>query len=312
MTHEMISGPDLGGGYLHQLSFDTEGESTTFTFHAQVGGADAGGPPRGSLDVFGFVVTPTPCMFGGPRCWHRRFLLPRSEAPRVRAAYNRDRFVLDTMIAQSRGETAPPIDESLGEVVRRLADPLAAAGVTWWVGGSAAARLLGAAVGPRDIDLGTGRSGVDRIAGLLADYLIEPLGSTDWPGRGIVRGARAFVGSLGRGVRVEWAVALDPGPAARWGEWDDGPEGVRSTLVTVDGRTLRVSRPEYALVRAAEKGDPSRRGEIAALVRARGADRELLRTLLGRSTLPETGREVVLAEAGVATDAAPPHLRVEP
>lgn len=289
----MLSGPDLGGGFLHQLSLDREGELTTFTFHAQEGGTDAGGPAKGPLDVFGFVHPPTPCMFGGPGCWHRRFLLPSTETPRVRQAYNRDRFVLDAMLAQAYGGMPAPVERGLSEVVRRIAPALDGEGVEWYVGGSVSAWLQGAEIVPRDLDLGTTREGVERIARLLGEYLVEPVAPTDWPGLGIVQAARAFVGTFQEGLRVEWAVPIGPREVDPLEEWSGRVGVARLDTVTFEGRPVRVSRPEYALVRAAEKGDRQRVLKILEAVRRRRPDDELLETLLARSGLSAADREAL-------------------
>jgi hypothetical protein len=291
----MLSGPDLGGGYLHQLAFDGDGEAPTFTFHAQDGGSDAGGPPKGPLDVFGYVHPPSACMFGGPRCWHRRFVLPHADAARVRAAYNRGRFVLEAMIEQTYGSASVPIEAGLTEVVQRIGPALRDAGVPWYVGGSTAAWLQGARVQPHDIDLGTTRDGVDRLAELLAEYLIEPLAPTDRAEGGIVRGARAFVGTFREGVRVEWSVPLDPPPVARYDEWSGQANVARLESVTFRDHPIHVTRPEYALVRAAERGRSATVTALVDLLHDRGADRTLLAVLLERSTVPPVDRERLLA-----------------
>ncbi len=193
---EMLSGPDLGGGYLHQLSLDRLGEATTFTHHAQDGGDDAGGPPLGDLAPLGFAHPESPCMFGGPRCWHRRYLLPFASTQKVRAAYVRQRFVLETTLRQLYAGEPVPFREALRETLARIAGPLRSEGTEWYVAGSAAVALLGGGGSPMDIDLGTTREGVDRLGALLADYLIEPVAPTDWPPGGrLVVGARAFVGT---------------------------------------------------------------------------------------------------------------------
>jgi hypothetical protein len=293
MTTEMLSGPDLGAGYLHQLSIDRDEDRTTFTFHAQEGGADANGPPKGPLDVFGFVHPPSPCMFGGPRCWHRRFLLPFSETSRVRHGYNRNRFVLQTMLDQAYDHAPVALDATIQELVDRIAAPLSRDRIDWYVGGSAAAWVLGAPVSPNDVDLGTSREGVDRIAALLAEYLIEPLAPTDWPSAGIVRGARAFVGTFQRGTRVEWAVPLEPRAAAPFEEWSGRPASVRLLEASYRGRTMKVTRPEYALVRAYEKHRPQDASAIAAVVRRMTPDGELLDALLGRSALSVPERQSI-------------------
>ncbi|HLM70321.1 MAG TPA: hypothetical protein VK423_02945 [Thermoplasmata archaeon] len=293
MTSEMLSGPDLGAGYLHQLSIDRDEERTTFTYHAQEGGADANGPPKGPLDVFGFVRPDSACMFGGPRCWHRRFLLPFSETSRVRHAYNRSRFVLQTMLDQAYDRVPAAVESALETMVPLLAAPLAQDRVAWYVGGSTAAWLLGARTVPGDIDLGTTRPGVDRIATLLAEYLIEPLAPTDWPSAGIVRGARAFVGTFVAGARVEWSVPIEPRTHEKFEEWGGGPEAVRLAEATFRGQKIHVSRPEYALVRAYEKHRIPDAEAIAGVIRQLGPDGELLDALLGRSTLPAPDRKAI-------------------
>jgi hypothetical protein len=291
MSSEMISGPDLGAGYLHQLTLDRGGERTTFTFHAQEGGQDAGGPPKGSLEPLGYSHPASPCQFGGPRCWHRRFLLPFGETAKVRMAYNRSRFVLDATMAQFYGGVAAPVETTLRELATRISSPLEKEGVEWYIGGSTGAWLLGALLVPRDIDLGTTRSGVDRIAQLLSEYLVEPVGPTDWVGTGIVHGARAFVGTFREGSRVEWAVPIEPAGSARWGEWSGRAGEARTMLADRGGVSYRVTRPEYALVRAWESGAADRVAALRALVLRIGPDRELLQELLTRSKLAATVRD---------------------
>jgi hypothetical protein len=283
---EMLSGPDLGGGYLHQLTVDRDGDRTTIIFHAQDGGSDAGGPPPGPLDVFGFVHPPNPCQFGGPRCWHRRFLLPFSETPKARLAYNRSRFVLETMLAHAHLDAPVGIEPALVEVVRRLGTAAPGAAAEWYVGGSTAAWLLGADVRPRDIDLGTTREGVDRIAAVLAEYLIEPLATTDWSNGRIVRGARAFVGTFREGARVEWCVPIGPEPGGAGGEWSAKLADVRRISIPYSGTSIEITRPEYALVHAAVTGRTERIPTLKATVRKVGVDAELLERLIASAALP--------------------------
>ena len=168
MTSEMLSGPDLGGGFLHQLTTDRDGERTTFTYHAQDGGQDANGPPKGPLDALGFVHPAEPCPFGGPRCWHRRFLLPFSETARVRPCYNRHRFVLQTVIDQLYAGAPVDSEAALSEVIERFrADP----GIgpdRWWAVGRTAAWLRGAGPPPPCVELRASREAIDRLAAPLA------------------------------------------------------------------------------------------------------------------------------------------------
>jgi hypothetical protein len=295
---EMLSGPDLGAGYLHQLTTDRDGDRTTFTYHAQDGGADANGPPKGPLDVLGFVHPPSPCQFGGPRCWHRRFLLPFAETPRVRQTYNRNRFVLQTMLDQSYSGAPVAAESALGELVDRITRSGELSEDDWYVAGSAGARVLGAAVVPHEVDLGVTRTGVDRLAPILGDYLIEPLSTTDWPEVGIVRGARAFVGTFTSGARVAWSLPLEAAANAPVLDRGGRTGGTRVLTASFHGRSIRVARPEYALVRAAEQKDAARVGAVGALVAKLGADRELLGILLDRSPLSAPACETVRRAAG--------------
>ena len=298
MPSDLVSGPDLGAGYLHQLSRDTDGSTTTFTYHAQVGGQDANGPPLGPLDDFGFTPTTASCMFGGPRCVHRRFLLPFEATGRVRQTYNRNRFVLELMLRQRYANVPATVDRGVVELLRRLAEPLAAEGIEWYIGGSTGVWLLGGALAPRDIDLGTTRAGIDRIGELLTEYLIEPVGPTDWPGAGIVRAARAFVGTFHEGVRVEWAVPIEPREVVPFEEWSGRPGVARTSTATWQDRSIPVSRPEYDLVRAAEHHRPEQVEAVAAVVRRLGVDAELLAALLGRSPLDSAARDSLRAAVG--------------
>ncbi|MCI4367618.1 MAG: hypothetical protein L3K08_07695, partial [Thermoplasmata archaeon] len=74
-ARRLISGPDLGAGFLFQLSSDFDSSGASFAFHAQDGGADAAGPPIGPPDFLDYTKPERACMFGGPRCWERRFYL---------------------------------------------------------------------------------------------------------------------------------------------------------------------------------------------------------------------------------------------
>ena len=294
---EMVSGPDLGGGYLHQLSLDRFEETTTFTHHAQEGGQDAGGPPVGELAPLGFVHPPSPCMFGGPRCWHRRYLLPFGATPKVRFSYQRYRLVLDTMLRQSAGLAPVPFEEALRELVRKIAGPLRDAGVEWYVGGSGAVRLLGGGATPHDIDLGTTRAGVERVGELLAEYLIEPVAPTDWPPDRLLLGGRAFVGTPRSGARVEWSVPLAGSEPPRWEEFV-GRAGVTRTLEVPFGEErIRVSRPEYALLRAAAQRRGAAVDAALGALALVGVDATLLDALLERSPLLPAARAELRARA---------------
>lgn len=290
VASEMLSGPDLGGGFLHQLTIDRADGRRSFTFHAQDGGADAGGPPPGSPEPFGYARTAEICPFGGPRCWHRRFTaLGETDAGRVRVAYNRMRFVMATMLGQVYGSSPPAIAEALREIRARLEAPGRAPVAGWYVGGSTAAWILGARLLPRDIDLAVAPGGAAAVSEALNEYLIEPLADTDWPGRGPIRAARAFVGTVKAGARVEWGEAPDDDE-----EWSGEAGRVRTLTVPWESRPIVVTRPEYALARAWERGRSERVEPLVRLVRERGVDAELLARLLERSARPVAETESLL------------------
>lgn len=297
VAEEMLSGPDLGGGYLHQLTVQPREPRARFTFHAQSGGADASGPPLGSLEPFGWVHPPTPCPFGGPRCFHRSFELPLHAASVVRPAYNRFRFVLGTLLEQQYSHRLPAIEAALAEIVARLGAPGAGESVGWYVGGSTAAWLQGAALHPRDIDLGTDADGAARIAERLQEYLIEPFAFTSWGNEPPGLAGRAFVGTLREGARVEWRAPPGPSRAGRDDEeWSGDPKRVRTRAVVFHGGSVRVTRPEYALVRALEKGFPDRARKIRQSLEPLGVDRALLAGLVDRSSLADAQRRAALVE----------------
>jgi hypothetical protein len=212
---ELVSGPDLGGGFLHQLSVERHPAVHQFVYHAQDGGPDANGPPIGSPEPFGYRVYPTMCPLGGRACWHRAFTLPLSDSLRVRAAYNRTRFVFEAMLAQAYRGELPTLPEALAEVAARFgaADPA----IEWYLRGSSALWARGAPVSPPDLEVGLRPDAVPRAAEALREYVTEPAGPTEWNGRPVLS-ARAFVGTLRSGARVGWSVPLDDAAIRRPGE----------------------------------------------------------------------------------------------
>ncbi|MGP8073377.1 MAG: nucleotidyltransferase domain-containing protein [Thermoplasmata archaeon] len=210
-------------------------------------------------------------------------------------AYNRSRFVLEVMLDQEYGGRSLPFDAVMAELIHRIREPLRAERIDWYIGGSASVRLLGGDVTPRNIDIGTNRAGVDRIAQLLNEFLIEPVAPTDWPRSGRVHGARAFLGTFREGGRVEWAVPLDRESPPRWGEWTGVPGAACTLEVSYAGEWVYATRPEYALVRSAEKGGRVPSPVIVDVVRRCGLHAELLEVLLSRSSLAPSERTALLA-----------------
>jgi hypothetical protein len=289
---ELVSGPDVGGGFLFQLTVELGEPFTRYTIHAQEGGIDGGSRPAGSPELVGFSSPATPCAIGGRQCAHREFEVPPDAALRARFAYNRLRFVIGAMVAQRAGRKPAPFEAGLAETLPRIVHALGPAGVPWIVGGSAGARLLGAELDPIDLDLATDRRGVDLIGEALAEFLIEPAGRTRW-GEGAVRwGGRAFVGTFQDGICVDWAEATpDPRPAAS-GEWTSAML-LHPIIVEWKGSPVPVTSPEFGLVRSASAGRPERVTAYLELLRRLGIDRSLLGTALEGSAMdPRTRKRI--------------------
>ena len=288
LPSEMVSGPDTGGGFLFQLTIEPGGEAPGVTFHAQEGGEDAGGPPRGSPEPLGYRHPAQTCMFGGPRCWHRRFRLGRESLGRARAAYNRTRFTFSVQIAQAAGLAPVPIADGLRELVATVAGPLTAAGIPWLVGGSAGAWLLGMPVAPNDIDLATDRAGAEKLAELLEPYLVEPWAPSQVTAAAGPWGARAFLGTAVTGVRVEWAsIPATPPPDAPRSEFSDPAALQAAVRARWEGLEIPVARPEFPIARWLRRGDEPRLAATESFGASHGVDLERLRGLLPTGPLPD-------------------------
>ncbi|MCI4361289.1 MAG: hypothetical protein L3J91_06250, partial [Thermoplasmata archaeon] len=294
---EMLSGPDLGGGFLFQLTVERSGERARMIYHAQEGGIDASGPPRGSPVPFGFELTDTACAIGGRDCYHRVFDVGADGVPAARMAYNRLRFVTAPMLAQQYGGAEVPLRAALSELQRRFAS----VGLRdWFVAGPAAAWLQGAALQPLEIDLGVDRAGVASVAAALHELLIEPVGETVWREVGPVYGARAYVGTLVSGVRVRWGLRPD-GAVPHGSDLAAGPGEIATRTVPFETATIRVSRSEHGLVRAAVARNREEANAIAAVLRGEGPDDALLVRLLAESGLPPPEQARVRATVGPST-----------
>jgi hypothetical protein len=287
---ELVSGPDLGGGFLHQLTVERFSGTNRFVYHAQDGGQDANGPPKGTPAPFGWRRSPTMCPVGGRTCWHREFTLPVEESIRVRTAYNRTRFVMDAMLDQEYSGVPVPLDAAFEELVDRLN---AVEGLPWYVGGSAGLWLRGAPVAPHDADLGTTPASVGAVAEALRDYVTEPAAPTEWAGRPMLA-ARAFVGTVRNGLRVEWGVPTEPGAWERAGEWTILGHRESPERVEWHGRSVPVVRAERSVVRWAEVGRPDRLDAGVDWLRHRGVDRPFLERAVADSALPPAARAELL------------------
>lgn len=298
LPSEMLSGPDTGGGFLFQLTVERSGtDAPGFTFHAQEGGEDAGGPPKGSPEPLGFAHPAAACMYGGPRCWHRHLRLPPEAAGAVRAAYTRMRSTFAVQIEQAARRRVAPIADGLRETFGRIAAPLEEARIPWFVGGSTGAWLQGARVEPRDIDIGTTEEGVRRIGELLEPYLVEPAAPVASAPRSRWS-ARAFVGTFLEGVRVEWASVDTTAPALREFEGEDAFR--RLVPVRFEGQALLVSRIEFSLVRWAARGETARVDALGAGGTAVPVDPEFLRAVAESEGLSAAARSDLFSRLSAA------------
>lgn len=278
---ELVSGPDVGGGFLFQLTRERGEPLAVYTVHAQEGGLDGGDLPSGTPAEVGFQLAAGMCSIGGRRCYHRTYELPLSENARVRFAYNRLRFVIGPMLEQRAGRRPVPYDEGIATALPRIARALGPAGTPWMIGGSSAAAFDGAAVMPHDVDLLTDRAGVDAIAGALEEFVIEPPALTRWADGPPRLAAKAFVGTLTDGLRVEWAEPWPDGaptPPAE-AEWTAATLG-RARSVSWHGETIPIAPIEYALAAALRRSDDARVRAILAARAPATLDRGLLDGLL--------------------------------
>jgi len=221
---EMISGPDLGAGFLYQLTSERGDGPARFVFHAQDGGVDANGPPKGTPEPFGWSRSPGMCPIGGRACWHREFWLPESEALHVRTSYNRTRFVMEASLGQAYEGRPVPTEAALEELLRRA--PPGGPGPAWSIVGATAIWLRGLGPPPGRIEIESSEAGVRRWAEGFEEYLIEPAAPTGWYGTERRFAARAFVGTMQVGARVEWSEpdpAVAPSgrsaPGTQWVDW---------------------------------------------------------------------------------------------
>jgi hypothetical protein len=296
MQREMLSGPDLGAGFLFQLSLDRDSDRSSFTYHAQIGGPDASGPPKGSPEPLGWARSDAMCMFGGRLCWHREFELGAKETAIVRGAYNRTRLVMAGRIDQSLGEAEVPFETGLSEWLDRTVPILAARSSSWMIGGAAALRLHGVDVPVDRIAVHTDAGAVEALAGGIREYLIEPAARTRWGATDVV-GARAFVGTPASGVTVEWSVPAGR-PAGGFAVSEAAWLQTATTLPKVPwrGRSVPVAPLELGLGWAALSGtEPILEAVVRAIDPAR-IDRELLTRVVRTPSWTEDVRARVVAQ----------------
>lgn len=278
----LLSGPDLGGGFLFQLTRDRA--PAGFTFHLQEAGTDAAVDPPGSPELLGFAHPDPACMYGGPGCWQRTFLLPESALAGVRTAYNRTRFVIGPMLRQADGAAPVPLAEGMREIFGTIARPLHDESIPWLVAGPAVPWVRRVPCPPpRGLLLVTTPDGVRRLGELLEPYLVEPvhpLGS-DGPG-GISAEAVAFVGTFADGLRVEWTDRPEGRYRLRAGR--HAPELLpRRQVMSWESLEVPLAPLEFELFRVARSEGPEGADAILDHLARTGWDPELLGELISGS-----------------------------
>jgi hypothetical protein len=267
-AQRLLSGPDVGGGFLLQLSEERDPLPPGYTYHLQEGGTDAAAAPAASLEPLGFSHPASACMFGGPRCWERSFADRGESASSVRNCYNRFRFILGPHLEQRAGKRPVPIEAGLGELLDRLLEPLRVASIPWEIGGSTGAWIRGIPIPPKDIDIGTTHDGALEIGKLLEDARTEPVHERIGPDGFSQLWGAAFIGTLVEGVRVEWGGASHEVDArAPEGEWHGPGLWTRVERVEWRGRRVPVAPIEFELVRLFER---HRTAEVEAVLRSAG------------------------------------------
>jgi len=288
----MLSGPDMGAGFLYQLTVERAPGPARFVFHAQDGGVDANGPPKGTPEPFGWAPSPSMCPLGGRTCWHREFWLPEAEALCVRTAYNRTRFVMEASLEQAYGGRPAPVDAALEELLRTTPGTATGPPDPWWLGGASSLWVQDTGPLPDRLEVETTERGVRWWAGTFEEYLIEPPAPTVWYSGRRRFGARAFLGTLRVGARVEWSVVAGGSPTAphpreegagRWADWRGHRVPARSPAWVLRGaaEANRSDLVEAALAVCARA--PGSREEFDALLQGSeltGPERDSLRRRL--------------------------------
>ena len=153
-----------------------------------------------------------------------------------------------------------PSTSALDAALEQLCDQLHAAGITWWLAGSAALYVQGFDVLPHDIDVLTSLTQLESLVPIVAPHVVEPFhDSTGW----VVRG----FGVADMGYRVDFA--FDPEPwVDQKGPVDFGPFAATHTReITWHGRTICVPPLELHLPANRARGRDALVSQIEARLR---------------------------------------------
>ncbi len=165
--------------------------------------------------------------------WLKSFPVDTPHLDRAWANFQR---LIAPWLWQAAGWDPVPWQDGLGTVCDRLSGT----GIDWWLTGSAALAVRGAAIAPGDLDLVVSDADSRRVGDLLLDGLVEPVAPADWFCR--------WWGRAVLGCRVEWVGGVGP-DADEPQPSDFGPVAAAALeVVRWQGREVRV--PPLALQRA--------------------------------------------------------------
>jgi hypothetical protein len=105
--------------------------------------------------------------------WRKSFSAGAHQADR---AFSNLQRLLEPALRQMAGLDPIPWQDALAEVCARLGPY----GMNWWLTGSAALAVRGAAITPNDLDLIVADADSPRVGDLLLDGLIEPVTHAGW------------------------------------------------------------------------------------------------------------------------------------
>lgn len=160
----------------------------------------------------------------------------------------------EPMMLQAAGAVPVPWEQALLAFLERVAgEP-----IDWWLGGSAALAVRGAAVAPRDFDLIVDDAGAQRLGALLQAELVEPVVPVqgwvcNWWGRAFLHARFEWVGGVN--AQADQPQPSDFGPAA----------AARLETVQWHGHAIRVPPLDLQLQVSQRRGLHERAAQIQQL-----------------------------------------------
>ena len=185
--------------------------------------------------------------------WRRRY---PADTPHLDRAWPIFAAHIGQVLRQAARLEPVPWREALRELCRRTCDQP----VDWWLTGSAALAVRGAAIKPGDLDLVCGSADALRLGDLFADALMEPVmraaenSISDWWGRAYCGARIEWIG--GARPFVDVPDPSDSGPAA----------GRRLETVTFEDWHIRVPPLDLQRAVSARRGLADRVALIDTLI----------------------------------------------